>query len=88
MPAQVATQKKSKKKPSQTSRKKPGNKGVVLSKKVDGLMQEFLNNVTEAAYLVAVKTGFRGTFINFLAELQESLNMILKREGALRVTKH
>lgn len=48
----------------------------------DGLMSEFLNQITHAAYLVALKTGFRGSFINFLTELQDALGTVIRQDRA------
>ena len=43
-------------------------------------MGEFLSQITHAAYLVALKTGFRGSFIHFLSELQEALESVINQD--------
>lgn len=55
---------------------------------LDGMMKDFLNQISEAAYTVAVKTGFRGTFIHFLSELQEALNAVIQRDQSHRLVRH
>lgn len=50
----------------------------------ENLMQEFLAKVTEASYQVALKTGFRGSFINFLTDLQEALDQVIQKDRERR----
>jgi aromatic ring-cleaving dioxygenase len=68
-----------KKKPSHPHR--PTKKKVQrVSFKDNGLMKEFLGHVTRAAYQVALKTGFRGSFIHFLEEVQEALSTVIHQD--------
>lgn len=48
--------------------------------KEDGLMKEFLGQLTRAAYQVALKTGFRGNFIHFLEEVQDALSSVIHQD--------
>ena len=59
---------------------KAGKKSNVraVNERLEALMKEFLTKVTEAAYQVALKTGFRGSFITFLSDLQEALKSVIK----------
>ena len=64
--------------------KSPKAEGLFLDKHTDGLMREFLNHLTQASYQVAVKTGFRGSFIHFLEELQKALKVVISKDRTAR----
>ena len=72
------------KKPAFSSKKKI--KAVNL--KQAGLMKEFLGQITRAAYQVALKTGFRGSFIHFLEEVQDALNSVISQDEKRNVLRH
>lgn len=50
------------------------------SRETETLMQEFLAKMTEASYHVALKTGFRGSFIAFLNDLQDALEQVIQKD--------
>jgi len=57
------------------------------SQTVDGVkdahesqMREFLEKIALAAYQVALKVGFRGSFMTFLAELQAALEQVIQQD--------
>jgi hypothetical protein len=56
--------------------------------KDNGLMKEFLGQVTRAAYQVALKTGFRGSFIHFLEEVQEALSSVIRQDEKGDILRH
>jgi hypothetical protein len=49
------------------------------------VMKDFLARFAEASYNVALKLGFRGSFITFLSDLQEALEEVLKKD---KMTMH
>lgn len=58
--------------------RKTGPGGIHLG--IEALMKDFLTKLTEAAYQVAVKTGFRGSFITFLSDLQGALENVIHQD--------
>jgi hypothetical protein len=79
----------------QTRKKKKSTHSHLLKKNLrkaqlrdDGLMKEFLGQVTRAAYQVALKTGFRGSFIYFLEEVQEALSLVIRQDEKRRSLSH
>jgi hypothetical protein len=64
-------------KAAKTPRHKPFNA------RVEALLKEFLGKVTEASYQVALKTGFRGSFITFLSDLQDALEQVIHKDREL-----
>lgn len=56
---------------------------VALNDRVEALLKEFLTKVTEASYQVALKTGFRGSFITFLSDLQNALEQVIHKDRDL-----
>lgn len=69
---------------SKAKAKKKSRRELFLNKHTDGLMREFLSHLTQASYQVAVNTGFRGSFINFLEELQEALQTVLSLDRSVK----
>ncbi|MFO1518984.1 MAG: hypothetical protein U1F57_04875 [bacterium] len=63
-------------------------KKINLGAKTELLMREFLNHLVDASYQVALKIGFRGTFIAFLSDLQEALDKIIQKDHTLPTTAH
>lgn len=53
------------------------------SREAETLMKEFLSKMTEASYQVALKTGFRGSFMAFLSDLQEALDQVIQKDREL-----
>jgi hypothetical protein len=47
---------------------------------LEGFLKDLLWKLTEAAYKVALKTGFRGSFITFLSDLQEALEAVIAQD--------
>jgi hypothetical protein len=54
--------------------------GRAVNERLEALLKDFLIKVTEAAYQVALKTGFRGSFIAFLSDLQEALESVIRQD--------
>lgn len=61
---------------------------IDLGHKMESLMKEFLTHLTEASYQVALKTGFRGSFISFLTDLQAALEKIIRKDHSLASHAH
>jgi len=87
MPRKASKLAPKKKTPQRRSKMSAHKKPSVKMEKTDGLMSEFLNQVTHAAYLVALKTGFRGSFIHFLSELQDALESVIRQDKS-KVSVH
>jgi hypothetical protein len=51
-----------------------------VNERLEALLKDFLTKVTTAAYQVALKTGFRGSFITFLSDLQEALESVIQQD--------
>jgi hypothetical protein len=49
--------------------------------RMDSLLKDFLATLTEASYQVAVKCGFRGSFVVFLSDFQEALETVIGEVG-------
>lgn len=47
---------------------------------VEGFLKDWLAKIAEASYRVALRTGFRGSFISFLSDLQEALEIVIERD--------
>jgi hypothetical protein len=56
---------------------------VALNDRLEVLLKEFLSKVTEASYQVALKTGFRGSFMTFLSDLQDALDQVVHKDREL-----
>jgi hypothetical protein len=56
---------------------------VTFSKRAEPFVKEILNTLAQAAYQVALKTGFRGTFIVFLSDLQKALENVIHQDMVL-----
>ncbi|HSA58835.1 MAG TPA: hypothetical protein VLJ37_04045 [bacterium] len=56
---------------------------VALNDRMEALLKEFLTKVTEASYQVALKTGFRGSFMTFLSDLQDALDQVVHKDREL-----
>jgi hypothetical protein len=56
------------------------HKAAAMSHRVEALLKEFITVLTEASYQVAIKCGFRGTFIVFLSDFQEALEKIIQKD--------
>ncbi|HEX5037827.1 MAG TPA: hypothetical protein VFX30_11775 [bacterium] len=65
------------KKPAKAAPRKP------LNDRMEALLKEFLAKVAEASYQVALKTGFRGSFMTFLSDLQDALDQVVHKDRAL-----
>jgi hypothetical protein len=48
--------------------------------RMESLLKDFLVTLTEASYQVAVKCGFRGSFVVFLSDFQEAVEKVLKED--------
>jgi len=68
---------KPRKKATKAARRKP------LNDRMEALLKEFLAKVAEASYQVALKTGFRGSFITFLSDLQDALDQVIHKDREL-----
>ncbi|MBI2083815.1 MAG: hypothetical protein HYT76_09675 [Deltaproteobacteria bacterium] len=64
---------------------KLGNRGTHYS--VETILKEFLSRVAEASYQVALRLGFRGSFVTFLSDLQEALEKVLEEDKGFRKTQ-
>ena len=57
---------------------------VKIDHKTESLLKAFLSQLSHAAYQVALKLGFKGSFSQFLSDLQDSLEKVIhKGEAAL-----
>jgi len=67
---------------SQSERSAPSRKREAQNHRLESLLKNFLTSITEASYEVALKCGFRGTFIAFLSDLQEALEKVIQKDGS------
>ena len=51
-----------------------------LHVKFDVRPEEFLSHLADAAYRVAIKRGFKGSFLDFELGLYESLREVIKKD--------
>lgn len=51
-----------------------------LHVKFDVRPEEFLSHLADAAYRVAIKRGFKGSFLDFELELYKSLREVIKKD--------
>lgn len=58
-------------------------RGRPLNDRMEALLKEFLAKVAEASYQVALKTGFRGSFMTFLSDLQDALDQVVHKDREL-----
>lgn len=47
---------------------------------LEGFLKELMAKLAEASYRVALKTGFRGSFISFLSDLQDALDSVIEQD--------
>jgi hypothetical protein len=59
-----------------------------LNGRLEKLMKEFLTKLAEASYQVALKLGFRGTFISFLSDLEEALHEVVRKDRSIGHPSH
>lgn len=54
-----------------------------MNGRVETVIKEVLGKIAEASYQVALKLGFRGTFITFLSDLEEALHEIIRKDQSI-----
>ena len=59
--------------------------GKKEKQRMESLLKDFLVTLTEASYQVAVKSGFRGSFVVFLSDFQDAVEKVLEEEKSLPV---
>ena len=66
----------------QSKRPAHSRKREAQNHRLESLLKYFMTSITEASYEVALKCGFRGTFIAFLSDLQEALERVIRKDGS------
>lgn len=57
------------------------------SHRMEWILKDSLSLFTKASYQVALRCGFRGTFITFLSDLQEALEKVIQKDGSRNLDK-
>jgi hypothetical protein len=80
MPTSLGREKKGGKSPKAVPTRGKKKALPALPPKEDSKLKEILQQVAEAAFTVAAKTGFQGSFIHFLEELNQALEAVIRRD--------